>query len=167
MLVELSVIEQRYQAVLGGRAGRMEGHEGRPTLRVSRQSVHAWISRYEAGGLGALADRSHRPRHARIRRTPRGRPASASWAVSIRHGDPADRASARTPWGGPGAVAIGHLPMPAPHGPIELRRRPKRRGEGTGRHRTRRTAEPGLCPRHDSLRLSDQSQSRCRPSSRS
>jgi hypothetical protein len=25
------------------------------------QSVHAWISRYEQGGLAALADRSHRP----------------------------------------------------------------------------------------------------------
>lgn len=30
-------------------------------MGVSRQSVHAWIARYEQGGLGALADRSHRP----------------------------------------------------------------------------------------------------------
>jgi transposase InsO family protein len=30
-------------------------------LGVSRQSVHNWIARYEGGGLGALADRSHRP----------------------------------------------------------------------------------------------------------
>ena len=28
---------------------------------VSRQSVHAWLRRYEQGGLGALADRSRRP----------------------------------------------------------------------------------------------------------
>jgi transposase InsO family protein len=28
---------------------------------VSRQSVHAWIARYEQGGLASLADRSHRP----------------------------------------------------------------------------------------------------------
>jgi transposase InsO family protein len=28
---------------------------------VSRQSVHAWLARYEAGGLEGLADRSHRP----------------------------------------------------------------------------------------------------------
>ena len=28
---------------------------------VSRQSVHAWMRRYEQGGLGALADRSRRP----------------------------------------------------------------------------------------------------------
>jgi hypothetical protein len=30
-------------------------------LGVSRQAVHAWIARYQAGGLAALADRSHRP----------------------------------------------------------------------------------------------------------
>lgn len=28
---------------------------------VSRQSVHAWVRRYRDGGLGALADRTHRP----------------------------------------------------------------------------------------------------------
>jgi transposase len=28
---------------------------------VSRQSVHAWVRRYEQGGLGALADRPKRP----------------------------------------------------------------------------------------------------------
>jgi hypothetical protein len=28
---------------------------------VLRQSVHTWIARYEAGGLPALADGSHRP----------------------------------------------------------------------------------------------------------
>src|SRR5688572_32145908 len=28
---------------------------------VSRQTLHAWLRRYEAGGLEALADRSHRP----------------------------------------------------------------------------------------------------------
>src|SRR5215207_4295488 len=30
---------------------------------VSRQAVHAWLRRYTNGGLDALADRSHRPRH--------------------------------------------------------------------------------------------------------
>lgn len=29
---------------------------------LSRQTVHAWIRRWEAGGLGGLGDRSHRPR---------------------------------------------------------------------------------------------------------
>ena len=30
-------------------------------LGVNRSSVHRWMARYKAGGLGALADRSHRP----------------------------------------------------------------------------------------------------------
>jgi transposase len=59
-LVELSVMEQRYRAVL-------EVEAGCPVIEVavrhgvSRQSVHAWVRRYRAGGLAALADRSHRP----------------------------------------------------------------------------------------------------------
>jgi transposase InsO family protein len=30
---------------------------------VGRQTVHGWLGRYRTGGLEALADRSHRPRH--------------------------------------------------------------------------------------------------------
>jgi hypothetical protein len=58
-LVELSVVEQRYRAVLEAAAGvpvtEVAAHFG-----VSRQSVHAWIRRYRNGGLGALMDRSLR-----------------------------------------------------------------------------------------------------------
>jgi transposase-like protein len=58
---ELSVAEQRYQAVLavigeGGTVSEVAGRWG-----VSRQSVHAWLARYEAGGLDGLGDRSRRP----------------------------------------------------------------------------------------------------------
>jgi transposase InsO family protein len=59
-LVELSVVEQRYRAVLDAAAGvpvsEVAGRAG-----VSRQSVHAWIRRYELGGLAGLMDRSRRP----------------------------------------------------------------------------------------------------------
>lgn len=61
MLVELSVMEQRYQAVLAVIQDGWQVAEVARRLGVSRQSVHAWIVRYEAGGLPALADRSHRP----------------------------------------------------------------------------------------------------------
>jgi transposase InsO family protein len=61
MLVELSVMEQRYQAVLAVVQDGWKVTEVAERLGVSRQSVHAWIARYEAGGLAALADRSHRP----------------------------------------------------------------------------------------------------------
>ncbi|MBV9093492.1 MAG: IS481 family transposase [Streptosporangiaceae bacterium] len=61
MLVELSVMEQRYHAV-------MEVVSGAPVTEVarrygvSRQAVHGWLSRYEREGLAGLADHSHRPR---------------------------------------------------------------------------------------------------------
>lgn len=59
-LVELSVVEQRYRAVLEAAAG-VPVSEVAERFGVSRQSVHAWIRRYEAGGLGGLMDRSKRP----------------------------------------------------------------------------------------------------------
>lgn len=62
MLVELSVMEQRYQAVLAIVQDGWKVSEVAQHLGVSRQAIHAWLARYEHGGLAALADRSHRPR---------------------------------------------------------------------------------------------------------
>ena len=59
-LVEVSVVEQRYRAVLEVKAG-VPVTEVAARAGVSRQSVHAWVRRYEQGGLGALADRPRRP----------------------------------------------------------------------------------------------------------
>ena len=59
-LVELSVVEQRYRAVLEAAAG-VPVTEIAVRYEVSRQSVHAWIRRYAEGGLGGLMDRSKRP----------------------------------------------------------------------------------------------------------
>jgi transposase InsO family protein len=58
---ELSVAEQRYRAVLAviAEGGTVKGVAAR--WGVSRQTVHAWLARYEAAGLEGLADRSHRP----------------------------------------------------------------------------------------------------------
>ncbi|MEV0352020.1 IS481 family transposase [Nonomuraea sp. NPDC050680] len=58
--MELSVMEQRYRAVLEVEAG-CAVVEVAERHGVSRQSVHAWVRRYRAGGLAGLADRSHRP----------------------------------------------------------------------------------------------------------
>ena len=58
---ELSVVEQRYQAVLAVIADGRTVKEVAAQWGVSRQSLHSWLSRYEAGGLDGLADRSHRP----------------------------------------------------------------------------------------------------------
>src|SRR5215813_2407205 len=59
-LVELSVVEQRYRAVLEAAAG-VPVTEVAARFGVSRQSVHSWIRRYRGGGLGGLADRPRRP----------------------------------------------------------------------------------------------------------
>ena len=61
MLVELSVVEQRYQAVMAVVKDGWKVTEVAARLGVARQSVHNWIARYEAGGLAALADKSHKP----------------------------------------------------------------------------------------------------------
>jgi len=61
VLVELSKMEQRYQAVLAVQVDGLSVVEVADKFGVSRQTVHSWLRRYEAGGLEALADRSHRP----------------------------------------------------------------------------------------------------------
>ncbi|MFD4529840.1 IS481 family transposase [Streptomyces sp. NPDC058470] len=56
----MSVVEQRYRAVLAVLAGATVT-EIAAQLGVSRQTVSGWKSRYEASGLSGLADRSRRP----------------------------------------------------------------------------------------------------------
>ena len=130
MLVELSVMEQRYQAVLAVVQDGWKVTEVAERLGVSRQSVHAWIARYERGGLAALADRSHRPSSC-----PHQLPGEIEARIcELRREHPG--------WG-PRRIEhqLGRLGLqPAPsrsaiyrclkrHGLIELRRRRKRRDE--------------------------------------
>jgi len=61
MLVELSVVEQRYQAVLAVIRDGVPIVEVARRFGVSRQAVHRWLRWYESQGLAGLADRSHRP----------------------------------------------------------------------------------------------------------
>ncbi|WP_435229899.1 IS481 family transposase, partial [Streptomyces sp. Tue6028] len=56
----MSVVEQRYRAVLAVLAGATVT-EVAAQLGVSRQTVSGWKSRYAASGLAGLADRSRRP----------------------------------------------------------------------------------------------------------
>jgi transposase InsO family protein len=61
MLAELTVIEQRYLAVreildTGAQIIDVANRYG-----VDRRTVHRWLTRYASEGMGALADRSHRP----------------------------------------------------------------------------------------------------------
>ncbi len=61
MLVELGLVEQRYQAVLevlndGAAVLDVARRHG-----VARQTVHDWLRRYAKGGLAGLADKTSRP----------------------------------------------------------------------------------------------------------
>jgi len=59
----MSVAEQRYKAVM---AVISEGRTITQVARdwgVSRQTMHAWLARYESNGLEGLANLSHRPSH--------------------------------------------------------------------------------------------------------
>lgn len=53
--------EQRYRAVLEVVAEGRTVSDVATQWRVSRQTLHGWLKRYEQGGLEALADRSRRP----------------------------------------------------------------------------------------------------------
>ncbi len=130
MLVELSVMEQRYQAVLAVVQDGWKVVEVAERLGVSRQSIHNWIARYEQGGLASLTDRSRRPN-----RCPHQIAPDVEAAIcELRREHPG--------WG-PRRIEhqlarTGVDPVPARssiyrclkrHGLIELRRRRKRRDE--------------------------------------
>jgi transposase InsO family protein len=60
VLVELGLVEQRYQAVLEVLDGATVTDVARRN-KVARQTVHDWLRRYASDGLSGLVDRSARP----------------------------------------------------------------------------------------------------------
>ena len=60
MLVELNVVEQRYQAVLDVLAGSTVTEVAR-RFGVARQTVHEWLRRHARDGLKGLVDGSAKP----------------------------------------------------------------------------------------------------------
>lgn len=61
MLVELSVVEQRYLAVREALETGATITDVARRYGIDRRTLHRWLLRYATGGLGALADRSSRP----------------------------------------------------------------------------------------------------------
>ena len=59
---EISVAEQRYEAVRAVLADGESVTDVAARFGVTRKTVHHWLRKYEAGGIEELADRSHRPR---------------------------------------------------------------------------------------------------------
>ncbi len=84
MLVELSVVEQRYQAVLAVIRDGVAVVEVARRFDVSRQAVHRWLRWYEDQGLPGLADRSHRPRRCSHQMDP----ATEVWVLEARRRNP-------------------------------------------------------------------------------
>ena len=70
MLVELSVMEQRYQAVMEVLGAHVPVTEVAERYGVSRQAVHRWIRHYRSGGIGALLDQPKTPRASPLRLDP-------------------------------------------------------------------------------------------------
>jgi len=56
------VAEQRYRAVLAVISEGRTVKDVAAAVGVSRQTMHTWLGKYEAGGLEGLGDGSHRPR---------------------------------------------------------------------------------------------------------
>ncbi len=61
VLVELNLVEQRYRAVLEVLNDGASVTDVARRFGVARQTVHVWLRRYAADGLGGLADHSSKP----------------------------------------------------------------------------------------------------------
>ena len=55
--------EQRYKAVIAVVRGGRTVTEVARDRDVSRQTIPAWLARYEREGIEGMGDRSHRPTH--------------------------------------------------------------------------------------------------------
>lgn len=62
MLVEWSIVDQRYDAVREVLRGELTVTEVAEAFGVSRQVLYRWLKRYEEAGVAGLADRSHKPK---------------------------------------------------------------------------------------------------------
>jgi transposase InsO family protein len=131
VLVELSVVEQRYRAVLAVLAGDSVTSVA-AQLGVSRQTLHKWLARYRNDGLAGLIDRPKRP-------------LSCPWQSSVEVESAVCEMRREHPRWGPRRLAFelgrdGMAPVPSRmtvyrilvrHGLIDVRRRGRRRQDYT------------------------------------
>jgi transposase-like protein len=85
MLQELSMVEQRYQAVREVLDTGADINDVAVRHGVNRRTLHRWLVRYASGGFGALADRSSKP----DRLPASDRPEVEARIVSLRRAHPA------------------------------------------------------------------------------
>jgi transposase-like protein len=87
-LVDLSMVEQRYDAVREVLDGAMVTDTA-TRYRVNRRTLHRWLVRYANEGPAALGDKSSRLDRCPTRWRRRSRPASSSYAEPTPAGAPA------------------------------------------------------------------------------
>jgi hypothetical protein len=104
VLLELTVVEQRFNAVMEVLRDGLTVVEVAERYGVSRQAVHGWLRRYAAGGLEGWLPAPTAPTPAPTRCPPTSRPESVSCAATIPIG-----ASAAWPTNWP-ATASTHRP---------------------------------------------------------
>jgi transposase-like protein len=135
VLVELGVVEQRYDAVKEVLDGGGTVTEVAERYGVTRQSLHNWLRRYRERGMAGLVDRSKRPRSC-----PHRTPARAELKViELRREHPRwgpRRAPTSSP-ASPGGDAFAIVDGPFPHAG---------RGARPRRPRRSRAIEHGVCP---------------------
>ena len=86
MLLELTVAEQRFNAVMEVLRDGLTVVEVADRYGVSRQAVHGWLRRYRTGGLEPWPTARIGPTVAPTRCPPRSRRACASCAATIQAG---------------------------------------------------------------------------------
>jgi hypothetical protein len=99
MLVELSVVEQRYHAVMEVVCGGIPVVEIAERYGVSRKTVHAWLRRYRQEGQPRLPTGRIARITTRDNWLPRLRLGCASCAGPIHAGDPAGWCMSWAGWG--------------------------------------------------------------------
>lgn len=70
MLVELSMVEQRYQAVREVLDAGATITDVAQRYGIDRRTLHRWLTRYANEGMGGLADRSHKPERSPLQMAP-------------------------------------------------------------------------------------------------
>ena len=87
MLRELSMVEQRYEAVREVLDTGCSVSEVAVRYGIDRRTLHRWLRRYAAQGLEALADRSSRPDRCPHQISARSKHRSSRCGERTRHGD--------------------------------------------------------------------------------
>jgi transposase-like protein len=110
--------EQRYKAVMAVLGGGRTVTEVARDWEVSRQTLHAWLTRYEREGMEGMGDRSRQPRAVRASH-PRDRRRSRSITLSTSHSPAMSKPGigvTRQPW----CDCFWQLPTKASGGPLAI-----------------------------------------------